>query len=127
MAANASWAPANQSHLLRSSSTITHVAYSRGRVEYSLFDSGTPYASEKLSLGFVPRRVLVGEPGDEEQALRPLPRLADGFGAPWHTGGGGAAAAEGRGEPSFFGWSFGGESGREARIRHRGRRVVVVA
>src|SRR5580700_9920580 len=43
------WAPADESHLLGSSSVVTHIAYGRGSVTYSTFD---PHSVDVLRLDF---------------------------------------------------------------------------
>jgi hypothetical protein len=48
------WAPANESHLLGSSSVITKIHYSKGSVTYSTFD---PESVDVLRLDFVPEFV----------------------------------------------------------------------
>jgi hypothetical protein len=45
------WAPADESHLLGSSSVVTKIAYGKGSVTYSTFD---PQSSDVLRLDFVP-------------------------------------------------------------------------
>lgn len=45
------WAPADESHLLGSSSVLTKIAYGKGSVTYSTFD---PQSSDVLRLDFVP-------------------------------------------------------------------------
>lgn len=45
------WAPADESHLLGSSSVITKISYGKGSVTYSTFD---PQSSDVLRLDFVP-------------------------------------------------------------------------
>ena len=104
LAANASWAPAGESHILRSSSVVTSVAYEKDAVRYSVFDAGSV---EKLSLGFVPGQVSIDGVA--------LPMLD----APlaW------ADAIEGGSDQT--GWWFGGASGRELVVKHAGRDVVV--
>lgn len=65
------WAPANESHLLGSSSVVTRISYRKGSVTYSTFD---PESSDVLRLDFVPdfvtangkplpRRKIVDQPG----------------------------------------------------------------
>jgi hypothetical protein len=54
------WAPADEDHILSSSSVVTEVAYSPGAVRYSTFDDA---GEEVLRLSFAPRTVLAdGEP-----------------------------------------------------------------
>ncbi|MFM2288617.1 MAG: hypothetical protein RL684_1760 [Pseudomonadota bacterium] len=50
------WAPAGATHLLGSSSAITHIEYAPGRLRYTTFDEA---ADDVLRLGFVPRAVRV--------------------------------------------------------------------
>jgi hypothetical protein len=51
------WAPAHESHLLGSSSVVTKIAYGRGSVTYSTFDSDS---SDVLRIDFTPTAVRVG-------------------------------------------------------------------
>lgn len=51
------WAPADESHLLGSSSVVTKIAYGKGSVTYSTFDSES---SDVLRLDFVPEFVTAG-------------------------------------------------------------------
>jgi hypothetical protein len=54
------WAPADESHLLGSSSVITNIRYGQGSVTYSTFDAES---SDVLRLNFVPRMVMAdGKP-----------------------------------------------------------------
>lgn len=54
------WAPADESHLLGSSSVVTKIAYGKGSVTYSTFD---PESSDVLRLDFVPEAVTAnGKP-----------------------------------------------------------------
>lgn len=99
LAANASWAPPDQSHILRSSSVVVSVTYTPASVTYSVFDESS---IQKLVLGFVPSRVLVD--GLELQQLN-------------------AADLDETGSAS--GWLFGGESERELLVRHVGRQVAI--
>ena len=48
------WAPADESHLLGSSSVVTRIAYGKGSVTYSTFD---PHSVDVLRLDFVPSDV----------------------------------------------------------------------
>jgi hypothetical protein len=48
------WAPADESHLLGSSSIVTRINYGKGSVTYSTFD---PQATEVLRINFVPEFV----------------------------------------------------------------------
>jgi len=50
------WAPAGATHLLGSSSAITHIDYAPGRLRYATFDAAS---EDVLRLGFVPRAVRV--------------------------------------------------------------------
>lgn len=60
------WAPADESHLLGSSSVVTKISYGKGSVTYSTFD---PQSSDVLRLDFVPDFVAAGG--------RPLSRRRD--------------------------------------------------
>jgi hypothetical protein len=51
------WAPAHESHLLGSSSVVTKIAYGRGSVTYSTFDSDS---NDVLRIDFVPSALRVG-------------------------------------------------------------------
>jgi hypothetical protein len=51
------WAPADESHLLGSSSPVTKISYGRGSVTYSTFDSDS---TDVLRLNFVPDSVTSG-------------------------------------------------------------------
>ncbi|MGA8100964.1 MAG: hypothetical protein WB869_02345 [Candidatus Acidiferrales bacterium] len=51
------WAPADESHLLGSSSVVTKIAYGKGSVTYSTFD---PSATDVLRLNFAPDAVSAG-------------------------------------------------------------------
>ena len=54
------WAPADESHLLGSSSVVTKIAYGKGSVTFSTFD---PASSDVLRLDFVPESVMAnGKP-----------------------------------------------------------------
>ncbi len=54
------WAPADESHLLGSSSVVNRISYSRGSVTYSTFD---PQSTDVLRLDFVPEFVTAnGKP-----------------------------------------------------------------
>ena len=55
MASVPEWAPAGQTHLLRSTSVITDVRYEASEVSYTAFDSD---GSEVLKLNFTPKSVL---------------------------------------------------------------------
>ncbi|HEV2349199.1 MAG TPA: hypothetical protein VG028_05060 [Terriglobia bacterium] len=51
------WAPADESHLLGSSSPVTRIAYGKGSVTYSTFDADS---SDVLRLDFAPDSVMSG-------------------------------------------------------------------
>jgi hypothetical protein len=51
------WSPAHESHLLGSSSAVTKIAYGRGSVTYSTFDSDS---NDVLRIDFTPTAVRVG-------------------------------------------------------------------
>ena len=54
------WAPADESHLLGSSSVVTRISYGKSSVTYSTFD---PRSVDVLRLDFVPRRITAdGKP-----------------------------------------------------------------
>ena len=54
------WAPADESHLLGSSSVVTRIRYGKGSVTYSTFD---PQSIDVLRLDFVPKSVMAdGKP-----------------------------------------------------------------
>ena len=54
------WAPADESHLLGSSSVVTHITYGKGSVTYSTFD---PHSVDVLRLDFVPSSITAdGKP-----------------------------------------------------------------
>lgn len=54
------WAPADESHLLGSSSVVTRIRYGKGSVTYSTFDASS---SDVLRLDFVPKAVMAnGKP-----------------------------------------------------------------
>jgi hypothetical protein len=65
MAALPEMAPANQDHLLHSSSIITGISYGPGKISYTTF---APQGSEILRLTFTPRRITA-----DGQPLRPKP------------------------------------------------------
>jgi hypothetical protein len=60
------WAPANESHLLGSTSVVTRISYGAGTIDYATFD---PESVDVLRLDFVPARVSAGG--------RLLPRRSD--------------------------------------------------
>jgi len=62
------WAPADESHLLGSSSVITKIRYGKGSVTYSTFD---PQSSDVLRLDFVPEFITADG--------KPLPRRKEKF------------------------------------------------
>jgi hypothetical protein len=51
------WAPANESHLLGSTSVVKNIAYGRGRIDYDTFDRE---ATDVLRVDFDVTRVLAG-------------------------------------------------------------------
>ncbi len=51
------WAPANQSHLLGTTSVVTKISYGKGLVTYSTFD---PKATDVLRVNFTPTSVTAG-------------------------------------------------------------------
>ena len=51
------WAPADESHLLGSSSVVTKIAYGKGSVTYSTFDMSS---TDVLRLSFVPSSISAG-------------------------------------------------------------------
>jgi hypothetical protein len=51
------WAPADESHVLGSSSVVTKVAYAAGAVTYSTFDAES---TDVLRLDFIPKQISVG-------------------------------------------------------------------
>jgi hypothetical protein len=61
------WAPADESHLLGSSSPVTNISYGKGSVTYSTFDAKS---LDVLRLNFDPATVAIdGHPLQERQAL----------------------------------------------------------
>jgi len=58
------WAPADESHLLGSSSVVTKIAYGKGSLTYSTFD---PSSTDVLRLAFVPDAIFADG--------HPLPRV----------------------------------------------------
>jgi hypothetical protein len=61
------WAPADESHLLGSSSVVTKISYGKGSVTYSTFD---PQSEDVLRLDFVPEFVTAdGKPLSRRQEL----------------------------------------------------------
>jgi hypothetical protein len=61
------WAPADESHLLGSSSVVTKISYGKGSVTYSTFD---PLSVDVLRLDFVPESVMAdGRPLKRAQVL----------------------------------------------------------
>ncbi len=68
------WAPADESHLVGSSSVVTKISYGKGSVTYSTFD---PVSTDVLRLDFVPESVtLDGRPLGRKQIL---PSAGSGF------------------------------------------------
>jgi hypothetical protein len=65
MAAVPEWAPPGESHVLRSTSVVTHVDYAPGRTEWSTFDAD---AVETLRLPGRPTAVSVAGASLEERA-----------------------------------------------------------
>jgi hypothetical protein len=65
MAAVPDWAPPGESHLLRSTSVVTHVEYGRGRTEWSTFDAD---GVETLRLPARPAAVTAAGVALEERA-----------------------------------------------------------
>ena len=62
------WAPADESHLLGSSSVVTSIRYAKGSVTYSTFD---PESDDVLRLDFVPQSVTAsGRPLDRREYLK---------------------------------------------------------
>jgi len=51
------WAPADESHLLGSTSVVSKIAYGAGSVTYSTFD---PISTDVLRLDFAPKSITVG-------------------------------------------------------------------
>ena len=70
------WAPADESHLLGSSSVVTHIAYGRGSVTYSTFD---PHSVDVLRLDFAPSSIMA-----DGVAMQSRPKL-DGEGYVFDT------------------------------------------
>jgi hypothetical protein len=66
------WAPADESHLLGSSSVTTHIAYGKGAVTYSTFD---PHSIDVLRLDFIPISVTA----DGKEMARRTNLDASGF------------------------------------------------
>jgi hypothetical protein len=68
------WAPADESHLVGSSSVVTKIAYGKGSVTYSTFD---PESTDVLRLDFAPESVTAnGRPLTRQQTL---PSTGSGF------------------------------------------------
>jgi hypothetical protein len=58
MASKAELAPADQNHLLRTSSVVQHIEYAADRITYTKFD---PHSSERFKLGAaIPKSVTGG-------------------------------------------------------------------
>ena len=68
------WAPSDESHLLGSSSVITKIAYGKGSVTYSTFDSES---TDVLRLDFKPESVMTN--GHPLTRTRALPSSGSGF------------------------------------------------
>jgi hypothetical protein len=68
------WAPADESHLLGSSSVITKISYRKGSVTYSTFD---PESTDVLRLDFVPESVTAN--GRAISRGKSLPSTGSGF------------------------------------------------
>ena len=68
------WAPADESHLLGSSSVVTGIRYGRGSVTYSTFDDDS---SDVLRLDFVPESVMAN--GRPLSRTKTLPASGSGF------------------------------------------------
>ena len=68
------WAPADESHLVGSSSVVTKIAYGKGSVTYSTFDA---QSTDVLRLDFAPESVMAnGRPLPRRQIL---PSMGSGF------------------------------------------------
>jgi hypothetical protein len=94
------WAPADESHLLGSSSVVTSISYGAGSVTYTTFDTES---TDVLRLDFVPRTIFVGG--------RPIEHLMNGRGN------------EGEGVLSHEGYVFHAETN-TLTIRHSSSRDV---
>ncbi len=68
------WAPADESHLLGSSSVVTKISYGKGSVTYSTFD---PESTDVLRLDFAPESVMAN--GRPLARARTLPSSGSGF------------------------------------------------
>jgi len=68
------WAPADESHLLGSSSVVTKIIYRKGSVTYSTFD---PESTDVLRLDFVPESVTAN--GRAISRGKSLPSTGSGF------------------------------------------------
>ena len=68
------WAPADESHVLGSSSVVTKIAYGQGSVTYSTFDN---ISNDVLRLSFAPDSVWSG--GHQLKRLTELAGDAEGF------------------------------------------------
>jgi len=68
------WAPADESHLLGSSSVVTKITYRKGSVTYSTFD---PESTDVLRLDFVPESVTAN--GRAISRGKSLPSTGSGF------------------------------------------------
>jgi hypothetical protein len=94
------WAPADESHLLGSSSVITKIRYGKSSITYSTFD---PQSSEVLRLDFVPEFITADG--------KPLARRKE------------SDASDGRRDPDQPGFIF-DDSTRVLRIRHENARDI---
>src|SRR5271169_5042346 len=68
------WAPADESHLVGSSSVVTKISYGKGSVTYSTFD---PESADVLRLDFVPESVIAD--GRPLARTKVLPSTGSGF------------------------------------------------
>jgi hypothetical protein len=68
------WAPADESHLLGSSSVVTKIVYGKGSVTYSTFD---PQSTDVLRLDFVPDSVNAN--GRPLARMQSLPSTGSGY------------------------------------------------
>src|SRR5579863_9458374 len=68
------WAPADESHLVGSSSVVTRISYGKGSVTYSTFD---PQSTDVLRLDFVPESVMAD--GRPLARTKGLPSTGSGF------------------------------------------------
>ena len=70
------WAPANESHLLGSSSVVRTIAYGPGSVTYTTFDARS---TDVLRLDFVPRLITVGGKAIIRSSESARPFTRDGY------------------------------------------------